>query len=64
MNDALKKIENLREDLHKAIEEGDRDNILDRSKVLDEEIVKFINMCRAIKNKSESGMNWARSGKD
>ena len=47
----LKSIEDLRDELHNAIEEGNWDNILHKSKVLDVQILKFIHSGKFLRNK-------------
>ncbi|HEY9059299.1 MULTISPECIES: aspartyl-phosphate phosphatase Spo0E family protein [Oscillospiraceae] len=51
MLEILKRIEALREELHNAIDKGNADEILQKSRELDEEILKLINSGSLLKNK-------------
>ena len=53
MLEILKRIEVLREELHNAIDRGNADEILQKSRELDEEILKLINSGSLLKSKSE-----------
>ncbi|MCX7746568.1 MAG: aspartyl-phosphate phosphatase Spo0E family protein [Clostridia bacterium] len=51
MLEILKRIEALREELHNVIDKGNADEILQKSRELDEEILKLINYGSLLKNK-------------
>jgi len=50
MLEILKRIEDLREELHDAMDKGNGDDILHKSSVLDKEILKLINSSVSMKN--------------
>ncbi|MCX7842266.1 MAG: aspartyl-phosphate phosphatase Spo0E family protein [Clostridia bacterium] len=51
MLEILKRIEVLREELHEAIDKGNADAILQKSRELDEEILKLLSFGSLLKNK-------------
>lgn len=60
MFEVLKRIEDLREELHDAMDKGNGDDILHKSRALDAEILNFINLLKRKKEEQYGKLQISR----